>query len=168
MKRHFNPKKLASYFIASLLFSLGACCYPCADYESDYTAITMTREELKTSIVMSDTREVSQVGKIYIKDDFIFVNEVNKGFHIYDNSTPSAPLKVKFLEIPGATDVAIRGTNMYINQATDLVTLQFNIVDYTVNETGREIKVFTPKDRDPEGDYHVSEEGKIIVDYEKK
>ncbi|MDO3694584.1 hypothetical protein QVZ41_06960 [Wenyingzhuangia sp. chi5] len=138
------------------------------DVESIYEPVEMTREELKSSIVMSDSKAVVESGKIYIKDDYIFVNEKNEGFHIYDNSNPSNPIKVRFLKVPGATDIAIRGNVFYLNQATDLVTLRFNPTNYSVVETGREIKVFTPLEVSPDGGYFTAEEGKIITKFIKK
>jgi hypothetical protein len=34
---------------------------------------------------------IKQAGKIYFKDSYIFVNEVNKGIHVIDNSIPASP-----------------------------------------------------------------------------
>lgn len=176
-KEHlFNQSKLKLLWAVLLSFSLFNCCFSTDCYGDDdyveiptnYEPVTMTREELKSSIIMTDSREVVASGKIYIKDDYIFINEKNKGFHIYDNSNPAAPLKVRFLEVPGATDIAIRSNVLYINQAVDLVTLKFNSSDYSVTETGREVKVFTPKYTDPDGRYHYTEDENIIVNYLKK
>ena len=56
----------------------------------------------------------------------------------------------------------------YINQTTGLVTLRFNRTNYSVVETGREIKVFTPLEVSPDGGYFTAEEGKIITKFIKK
>ena len=156
-------------FVLPVLFILTSCVDFCGppEIESIYEPVQLTRAELKASITITDAREVIESGKIYIKDDFIFVNEKNKGFHIYDNSNPLVPLKVRFLEIPGATDIAVRNHVFYINQATDLVTLTFNNTNYSVTETGREIKVFTPLEMSPDGAYFIAEEDKIIVNFKK-
>lgn len=135
---------------------------------SIYEPVQMTREELKNSISLTEAQDVVSSGKIYIKDDFIFVNDKYEGFHIYDNSNPSVPVKVKFLNIPGATDIAIRDNVLYVNQATDLVTLVLDTSNYTVEETGREIKVFTPLEISPDGVYFTPEEQKIIVKFKKQ
>ena len=37
---------------------------------------------------MSDPIEISIPGKIFFKDDYLFVNEVGKGIHVIDNSDP--------------------------------------------------------------------------------
>ncbi|MGY5354376.1 hypothetical protein [Wenyingzhuangia sp. IMCC45467] len=156
-------------FLLSIPLVLIACIDLCrADgVTSVYEPVQMSRESLKSSIAITDVRQVLNAGKIYIKDDFIIVNEKYEGFHIYDNSNPSSPLKVRFLEVPGATDIAIRDDVFYINQATDLVTLKFNSTNYSVTETGREIKVFTPLNLSPDGGYFIADDDKVIVKFKE-
>lgn len=161
-------KKLLLLLFISLLGSCGICNHEEEPLVSEYKIIEMSRDELKTSIAVLEARDVINAGKIYIKDDYIFINEKNEGFHIYDNSDQTSPVKVKFLNIPGATDIAVRDNILYINQATDLVTLTFNNVELSVLETGREVSVFTPKKYDPNGVYIEASENKIITNFIKK
>ena len=62
-------------------------------------------------------------GKIYAYGSLIFQNELNKGFHIIDNSNPSQPRKVSFLKVPYSTEIAIRNNFLYTNSISDLVVL---------------------------------------------
>ncbi len=103
-------------------------------------------------------------GKIYIKDDLMLLNDLNKGFHVYNYSNPENPVKIAFIEIPGATDVAIRNSTIYINQAVDLVTLNYNSNTNTLNVLSRNRNIF-PQKRSPDGFVGNYAENQIIVNW---
>ncbi len=69
---------------------------------------------------------VSQTGKIYIKDNFIYLNDQNKGIHVYDNSNPSNPIKIAFLSIPGNLDIAIKDNTLYADMYSDLLAIDIS------------------------------------------
>jgi len=68
-----------------------------------------------------------KTGKIYIYNDFLFINEPNEGIHIYNNANPSAPVNVAFLKIPGNVDLAIQNNILYADNFIDL--LAFDLSD---------------------------------------
>jgi len=63
--------------------------------------IYMTYEQLNVSVASEQPRALVSPGKIYFKDNYLFVNEVSKGIHIFDNSIPASPQKISFINIPG-------------------------------------------------------------------
>ncbi|MFT3949102.1 MAG: hypothetical protein QM763_19210 [Agriterribacter sp.] len=65
-------------------------------------------------------------GKIYVYGNYLFVNEVNKGVHVIDNSNPSKPINKRFINIPGNVDIAIKGDALYADIFTDMVTLDIS------------------------------------------
>lgn len=131
--------------------------------QSAYKAVTMPRNVFENAISLTAAKPVYKSGKIYIKDNLMFVTEVNQGFHIYDYTNPENPRKKAFLEIAGATDVAIRGNNLYINQAVDLVTLVYANDQITLG--GRTRNIF-PQKTAPDGRVaSISNNYEIIVDY---
>ncbi|MFP5436641.1 MAG: hypothetical protein ACLGH8_02555 [Bacteroidia bacterium] len=131
--------------------------------QSAYRAVTMPRDVFENAITLTAAKPVYKAGKIYIKDNLMFVTEVNKGFHIYDYTDPANPRKKAFLEIAGATDVAIRGNNLYINQAVDLVTLVYDNNQITLG--GRTRNIF-PQKASPDGHaVSIANNYEIIVDY---
>lgn len=75
------------------------------------------------NIQVTDARAIKKLGKIYYKDGFIFVSESAEGIHIIDNSDPANPVFLKFIEILGNRDIAIKGNILYADNITDLVTL---------------------------------------------
>ncbi|MGJ8744323.1 hypothetical protein [Polaribacter sp.] len=159
-------------FLLILCFSLTNCYFdrreePIVDIVfSRYNPVTLERTVFENSIAILDNTEVITSSKIYIIDNYIFINDKRTGFHIFDNSDPSNPIKKKFLKIPGATDIAIRNNTLYINQATDLVILTLNFNDFSVKVNNRIKNVF-PELRSPDGEY-FSENNKVVVNWIEK
>ena len=155
-----------------LCFSLTNCYFdrreePIVDIVfSRYNPVTLERTVFENSIAILDKTEVITSSKIYIIDNYIFINDNRTGFHIFDNSDPSNPIKKKFLKIPGATDISIRNNTLYINQATDLVILTLNFNDFSVTVNNRIKNVF-PELRSPDGEY-FSENNKVVVNWIEK
>ncbi|MBE7692102.1 hypothetical protein [Tenacibaculum finnmarkense] len=158
---------LFSFFIFSSCFDIG-CTDPGYDsFKSYYEPVTIKRADLNTSIAFQDAEVMSESSKIYIFDNYIFINDKRKGFHIFDNSDPKNPIKKKFLKIPGATDIAIRNNTFFINQATDLVSLSIDLNTFKLNIDKRLENVF-PRLESPDGFYESVKKEEIIVNWIKK
>ena len=106
-------------------------------FEPVYTTV----EELRASIDLTAPEPLGAVGKIYIKDNYLFVNEPGKGIHIIDNRDPSKPVPKKFLKIPGTFDLAINGNTLYADSYVDLVAFNISNIN-AIEETGRLEGVF--------------------------
>ena len=72
-----------------------------------YAPIYMPIEQLREPVASIEVRPLEDFGKIYIKDDYIFVNELYKGVHVINNRDPSHPKLISFINIPGNVDIAI-------------------------------------------------------------
>jgi len=92
-------------------------------YEPVYT----TSAEIKAAIKFNAAQPISDAGKIYFKDDILFINEIGDGIHIIDNHNPSNPLPLGFLNIPGNYDLSIVNNVLYADSFIDLVV--FDISD---------------------------------------
>lgn len=82
--------------------------------------------ETVDEIISLPPQLIQQLGKIYYKDQFMFVSEVGKGIHIIDNSDPTHPTKVSFIQVKGSRDIAIKGNILYTDNITDLVALDIS------------------------------------------
>jgi len=105
--------------------------FGCQDkYTESFTAnvpIYMSFEDWRAlDIELDAPRELSDPGKIYIYEEFLFVVDLGTGVHILDNSNPSAPQNLGFIEIFGATDVAVRNDVLYVDSYVDLVTFDIS------------------------------------------
>ncbi|ATA68330.1 hypothetical protein CGC48_06620 [Capnocytophaga cynodegmi] len=158
-------------FFTLMSFALFSCPHSRDDiYYSAYEPEIMERSAFENSITLvktSGNANVKNAGKIYLKDSYMFIGDTNKGFYVYDNSNPEKPELKVFLKIPGATDLAIRGDVMYVNQVVDLVAFSFDISQNKITIHDRIRNTF-PALRSPDGYYPVSSEGKVVVDWHKK
>ncbi len=101
-----------------------------------YKPVYTTLAEIKTATGWKSAQALSSVGKIYLKDKNLFINEVGKGIHLFDNTNPSLPKALGFLNIPGNYDLAIFGATLYADSYVDLVL--FDISDLSaIKEVNR-------------------------------
>ena len=80
------------------------------------------------AVVLSNVKggaaqQLSKPGKIFIRGNYLYINEIDKGVHIYDNSNPSEPRQISFINIPGNLDVAVSGHYLYADMYSDLLTI---------------------------------------------
>jgi hypothetical protein len=77
-------KKLVYIFIP-VLFILQSCIKDQTFRKTTlYRPVYKTKQEVWANIKSSAPEELSAPGKIYFKDGFVFLNELNKGVHIID------------------------------------------------------------------------------------
>ena len=97
----------------------------CTDYErvSVFSPIYLSYAELRAPVMAEDPVDIGTTGKIYVKDSYIYVNELYDGIHVIDNTDPSSPQKIAFIPIPGNVDMAITGTTLYADSYVDLVAV---------------------------------------------
>ncbi|HKZ66868.1 MAG TPA: hypothetical protein VJ111_10950 [Chitinophagaceae bacterium] len=62
-------------------------------------------------------------GKIYVKANLIFQNDLGSGIHVIDNSNSSAPHPIGFIKILGNSEISIKGDMLYANSFMDLVVV---------------------------------------------
>ncbi len=125
MKKHFNISLTAIIALTLSAFFSG-CLKDTCDKTYTYSYFKpeyKTTAEVKANIKSNTPRDVQNPGKIYILGKYIFLNETDKGIHIIDNSNPSSPKNVAFIDIPGNLDMAVKGNTLYADLYTDLVTI---------------------------------------------
>lgn len=112
-----------------LMFLFSSCtkdkCEQTVTYKK-YEPVYMSYEELRSSVKTEPAKALNKPGKIYLKGNYIFVNEVEKGIHIIDNSNPSSPQNISFIHIPGNMDMAVLGNTLYADSYIDLLALDIS------------------------------------------
>ena len=91
-----------------------------------YLPVYKTTAQVRANIKSNPAEAIQQPGKIVLLGNYIFLNEVDKGIHIIDNSNPSSPKNIAFIDIPGNEDLAVKGNTLYADLYTDLVTLDIS------------------------------------------
>lgn len=91
-----------------------------------YTPIQLSVDDLRKTITSDAPQALVQPGKLYVKDQYLFIVEVKKGIHVFDNSNPASPKAISFLNIPGNVDLAVRDNILYADSYMDLVALDIS------------------------------------------
>ncbi|MBN2236776.1 MAG: hypothetical protein JW729_04405 [Bacteroidales bacterium] len=103
--------------------------------------VYMSYDELAQAVNQTAARDLRNPGKIYFKDDYLFIIEEKVGVHILDNSTPANPHNLTFIEVPGVVDMAIKDDVLYVDSYVDLVALSLTDLN-NINEVKRVKNVF--------------------------
>lgn len=139
-----------------LVCLLAILVFSCKNDDDQYEIINiaipqaMSKTDFRKSVEILSPRNIEKPGKIYVYNDLIFVNDVFKGVHVIDNSTPASPKAKAYLKIPGNVDISVKNDFLYADSAIDLVVFDisdinnikianrlkdvFNIYDYQIPE----------------------------------
>jgi hypothetical protein len=114
--------------------------YSCEDstyreYEGN-APVYLSYDDLRSSVETRNNVDLVNPGKIYYKDNYIFIVEELEGIHVFDNSDPSSPVKKTFVRLPGVVDISISGHYLYADSFVDLVILDVQNID-NILEAGR-------------------------------
>lgn len=132
----FKNISLAIIFLLGLsTFGLQSCLEDQCDATRTYiqfNPVYMMPEQFRIDVEISSERELENPGKIYVYKQYLLINELREGIHIYDNSNPENPVQVAFIEIPGNVDMAIYNDHLYADSYVDLLTLDIQDVQNPV------------------------------------
>lgn len=134
---HLLPSKSIKTILLTLLFSgsyiasVGSGCIE--ECISDYTytePVTLTWQELRAEIqpTYGDSITLIRPGKIYKKDEHLYIVDQYRGVHIFNISDHQNPIQLAFIPLIGALDLSIQGNYAYINSFTDLVVINIQSV----------------------------------------
>ena len=123
----FNSFKSAALLLAVLPLAFTACV-------KDKDTITYTlfkpvfkeKSEVIAQVGSHAPRTISQSGKIYLYNQYIFLNDLGKGVHVIDNSNPATPQRIAFIDIPGNIDIAVKGNILYADLYSDMLAIDIS------------------------------------------
>ncbi|HXS56492.1 MAG TPA: hypothetical protein VN726_10240, partial [Hanamia sp.] len=157
----------ASFILALLAIFFSSCIKDSCSHLQTYTfyePVYKTTAQVKADIKSGTPQEVKNPGKIVIRGRYIFLNEVDKGIHVIDNSNASSPKNVAFIDMPGNMDLAVKGNILYADLYTDLVTLDIsnplNVAVKKFNEGVFPFRVY--------GSGFYNDTSKVITDWIKR
>jgi hypothetical protein len=126
MKRFFSNTNLF-LILSAIVISFSGCVKD--SYKNKYTIAIPVNQKLsvlRTQIASIAPTSLQNTGKIYVKDNLILINEMDKGIHVIDNSNPSQPKNIAFLNIPGNRDMAMQGNILYADMYCDLLAIDIS------------------------------------------
>lgn len=157
--------------VTVLLIGLNSCMDEYTEVFTANSPVYMSYEDLRSAVNMEPARELVNPGKIYFKDDYIFINEEFKGIHIIDNSDPQNPENIGFIAVPGNVDMAVKNNVLYADSYVDLVAIDISNVTAS-KEVNRVKDIFPYITPPPEKiEYRmakVDEDKGVVIDWEIK
>ncbi len=159
-------------FVLSIILLFSRCQDKIIQEQIFYEPVYLSYEDLRKPIQASSPDSLQKPGKIYVKDQLIFINEYLKGIHVVDNSDPAHPVPLAFIDIPGNVDMAVRNNILFADSYVDLVALDISDPQHIV-EKGRARDILPYITPPTDGDYPVDYENVdrtkgVIVRWEKK
>ena len=129
--------------------------------------VYLSYDLLRTSVKTQQNVDLENPGKIYFKDDYIFIVEELKGIYVFDNENPATPVKKTFVNVPGVVDISISGSTLYADSYVDMVILNVQDIN-NITESGR-IKDLFPYTVPPTGnDYpmgYIDEKRGVVKEW---
>lgn len=115
----------------SILFFISLVLQSCVKdkLETTYTyfePVYKSKTEVHLGVKSTPPIALKNTGKIFIYGKYIFINEMNKGVHIIDNTNPAAPRNFSFISIPGNVDIAVKNTTLYADIYTDMLAIDIS------------------------------------------
>ncbi|MEM8968632.1 MAG: hypothetical protein AAGE93_19610 [Bacteroidota bacterium] len=90
------------------------------------TPVYTTTQEIREAVRVLPPQTVRGTGKIFEYQHFLFLNEPGQGVHIIDNSEPTQPEMISFINIPGNYDLAVQDNIMYADSYIDLLAIDIS------------------------------------------
>ena len=157
--------------LAIFLLTLTACQDKMMESFKANAPVYMSYEALRSGVKQTSPTELKNPGKIYFKDNYIYIVEDLKGVHIMDISNATSPKNINFIEVLGCMDIAISGNTLFADSYVDVVALDVSNVN-NVKEVSR-LKDALPYVVPPLADdkarmANVDKEKGVVIDWEVK
>ena len=134
------------------------------------TPVYMSYDLLRSSVYDTLPVEFEHPGKIYLMGNYLFINEVKEGIHVVDNTDPSDPEVITFINIPGNVDLAIMDNYLFADSYVDLVVLDISDLE-DIREVNRIEDVFDytlPVYESGDRLGQIDESQGVVVDWKKE
>jgi hypothetical protein len=84
--------------------------------------IFMATSTFRNSVkVTAEPQKITSIGKMCFYNNYLYISEPEKGIHIINNTDPSNPQIIGFIQLLGNADLAIRNGMLYADSYIDLV-----------------------------------------------
>ncbi|MDX2002063.1 MAG: hypothetical protein SFW35_06515 [Chitinophagales bacterium] len=109
--------------------SMTSCMKDKCSTETRYTVfepVYMSYDSMRNAVASEQPRALDNPGKIWTNENYLYIVETDKGVHVIDNSNPSSPQNIAFINIPGNIDIAVRNNILYADSYIDLVAIDIS------------------------------------------
>lgn len=123
-------KTIMSKFAVLLfvLLAFNSCSDKCFYFEDQtvYEPVLQPLSDIKNSFAIKEDYTIGKPGNIYSYGKYLLVGEKREGIHILDNTNPSNPIPLKFIQLKGNTNFAIVNNVILADNGPDLVSIDFS------------------------------------------
>ena len=91
--------------------------------------VYMDYDSFRSSFSFEVGVPITGAGNIFVYNQFIFLSEEDKGIHIINNSNNADPIVQGFMNIPGNTQMAVKGNYLYANSFIDLLVIDLSDIN---------------------------------------
>ena len=130
----------------------------------------MSYDEFRKDVKVQAATSLDKPSKIYVKDDYLYVNDYLTGVHVFDISDASMPKNLSFIPVLGNIDMAIQNDRLFVDNYIDL--LEIDITDKsTPRFTARKQNTFEYALPPTNNDYPIDEidsDKGVVVAWEVK
>lgn len=125
---NFKKMRKNIFILTLVVVALVSSCSDKEDveYYNLATPVLLSLDEVRKSVEVLPPKEIHESGKIYSYEDYVFINDKNKGVHIVNNKNPKNPIKVAYIKIPGNVDISVKNDILYANSFVDLLVFDFS------------------------------------------
>lgn len=100
---------------------------------------------IRSSVSVSSARETHSDGKIYVAENYLFYIAKEQGIHVFNNSNPSSPVNIAFINVEGVHDISIKGNYLFADNFVDLLVFDIsNIQNISLVKTLQNVIGFSP------------------------
>ena len=125
-KQHF----LRLLQVAAVTAALASCQpepnNPNIPEETEGWVPVYSTEKAAHAVTSEAPRAIENAGKIYVFGNYLFQVETGKGIHVLDVSHHNNPIKLHFISVMGAQEIAIKEKYLYTNNLNDLVVVDIS------------------------------------------
>lgn len=119
-------------YYAALFFTLALFTTSCEKDDDDGLAkfavpTVKSLAEIRSNVSVTNARATQSNGKVYVAEHYLFYIAQESGVHVFDNTNPSAPQNIAFINLSGVHDIAVKGNYLFADNFVDL--LVFDISD---------------------------------------
>ena len=112
-----------SFALALIIYS---CTKDAGTITLDYTkaiAVYGDLNEIRERPLIQESRAIVNPGKIYVGTEILLIGEENKGIHVFDNSNPSNPNNILFIQMPFTKEFFVEDNIIYAESHYDMVKI---------------------------------------------
>lgn len=138
--------------IYSFLFLFAALSMVSCDKEDDTDLVRFavptvkSLAEIRSSVSVTSAQPTQSNGKIYVAEHYLFYIAKESGVHVFDNTNPSSPQNIAFINLAGVHDIAVKGNYLFADNFVDLLVFDIsNIQNISLVRTVPNSIVFFPQ-----------------------